>query len=97
MEKTSVTIYVTVAWFYLLARKQAELIPLVTWYVCVYCLSASCFFFFIIVLLMDCLVQMLLSRHLNPVFATGAFVIPTSLYFLLKVITDAILMFSLAC
>ena len=46
MEKTSATIYVTVAWFYLLARKQAELIPLVTWYVCVYCLSASCFFFF---------------------------------------------------
>ncbi|XP_011031877.1 PREDICTED: chaperone protein dnaJ 13-like [Populus euphratica] len=27
---------------------------------------------------------MLLSRHLNPVFAVGAFVIPTSLYFLLK-------------
>uniref|UniRef100_A0A6N2K5J4 J domain-containing protein n=1 Tax=Salix viminalis TaxID=40686 RepID=A0A6N2K5J4_SALVM len=29
-------------------------------------------------------IQILLSRHLNPVFATGAFVIPTSLYFLLK-------------
>jgi len=47
MEKTSVTIYVTVAWFYLLARKQAKLIPLVTWHVCVYCLSASCFYLFI--------------------------------------------------
>ncbi|KAI5602246.1 hypothetical protein BDE02_01G143800 [Populus trichocarpa] len=30
------------------------------------------------------IIPMLLSRHLNPVFATGAFVIPTSLYFLLK-------------
>jgi hypothetical protein len=67
------------------------------------CLLPVCFLFlfiylfFIIMLLMDCLVQMLLSRHLNPVFATGAFVIPTSLYFLLKVITDATLKFSLAC
>jgi DnaJ family protein C protein 11 len=34
---------------------------------------------------------MLLSRHLNPVFAIGAFVIPTTLYFLLKVITNATL------
>ncbi|KAI9397769.1 hypothetical protein POPTR_003G076600v4 [Populus trichocarpa] len=30
------------------------------------------------------IIPMLLSRHLNPVFAIGAFVIPTSLYFLLK-------------
>ncbi|CAN4127621.1 unnamed protein product [Withania somnifera] len=30
------------------------------------------------------IVPVLLSRHLNPVFATGAFVIPTSLYFVLK-------------
>ncbi|KAJ6342430.1 hypothetical protein OIU78_010370 [Salix suchowensis] len=30
------------------------------------------------------IIPILLSRHLNPVFATGAFVIPTSLYFLLK-------------
>ncbi|CAK9181936.1 unnamed protein product [Ilex paraguariensis] len=30
------------------------------------------------------IVPILLSRHLNPVFATGAFVIPTSLYFVLK-------------
>ncbi|XP_021901746.1 chaperone protein dnaJ 13 isoform X2 [Carica papaya] len=29
-------------------------------------------------------IQILLSRHLNPLFATGAFVIPTSIYFLLK-------------
>ncbi|XP_028068343.1 chaperone protein dnaJ 13 isoform X2 [Camellia sinensis] len=29
-------------------------------------------------------IQILLSRHLNAVFATGAFVIPTSLYFFLK-------------
>ncbi|XP_021901747.1 chaperone protein dnaJ 13 isoform X3 [Carica papaya] len=30
------------------------------------------------------IVPILLSRHLNPLFATGAFVIPTSIYFLLK-------------
>ncbi|KAG9148846.1 hypothetical protein Leryth_023181 [Lithospermum erythrorhizon] len=30
------------------------------------------------------IVPVLLSRHLNPMFATGAFFIPTSLYFLLK-------------
>ncbi|CAN4077967.1 unnamed protein product [Withania somnifera] len=30
------------------------------------------------------IVPVLLSRYLNPVFATGAFVIPTSLYFVLK-------------
>ncbi|EXC28306.1 Chaperone protein dnaJ 13 [Morus notabilis] len=29
-------------------------------------------------------IQILLTRRLNPVFATGAFVIPTSVYFLLK-------------
>lgn len=37
--------------------------------------------------------QILLTRHLNPVFATGALVIPTSVYFLLKVNTNTILMF----
>lgn len=30
------------------------------------------------------IIPILLSRHLNPVIATGAFAIPTSLYFLLK-------------
>ncbi|KAF9689881.1 hypothetical protein SADUNF_Sadunf01G0138500 [Salix dunnii] len=30
------------------------------------------------------IIPILLSRHLNPMFATGALVIPTSLYFLLK-------------
>ncbi|KAH0643083.1 hypothetical protein KY290_035436 [Solanum tuberosum] len=30
------------------------------------------------------IVPVLLSRHLNPIFATGAFVVPTSLYFVLK-------------
>lgn len=30
------------------------------------------------------IVPILLSRHLSPVFASGAFIIPTSLYFLLK-------------
>lgn len=30
------------------------------------------------------IVPVLLSRHLSPIFATGAFVVPTSLYFLLK-------------
>lgn len=30
------------------------------------------------------IIPILLSKHLNPVFATGAFVIPTSLYFALK-------------
>ncbi|XP_055821298.1 chaperone protein dnaJ 13 [Solanum dulcamara] len=30
------------------------------------------------------IVPILLSRHLNPIFATGAFVVPTSLYFVLK-------------
>ncbi|KAK7309053.1 hypothetical protein RJT34_05478 [Clitoria ternatea] len=29
-------------------------------------------------------IPILLTRHLNPVFATGAFVVPASLYFLLK-------------
>ncbi|KAK6947582.1 DnaJ-like protein C11, C-terminal [Dillenia turbinata] len=29
-------------------------------------------------------VPILLSRHLNPLFASGAFIIPTSLYFILK-------------
>ena len=37
-------------------------------------------------LLMGYILQILLSRHLNPVFATGAFILPTSLYFVLKVI-----------
>lgn len=32
--------------------------------------------------------QILLSRHLDPVFAAGAFIIPTSVYFVLKVSTD---------
>ncbi|XP_050264483.1 chaperone protein dnaJ 13 [Quercus robur] len=30
------------------------------------------------------IIPILLSRHFNPVFATGAFVLPTSLYFVLK-------------
>ncbi|KAH7514170.1 hypothetical protein FEM48_Zijuj11G0060200 [Ziziphus jujuba var. spinosa] len=30
------------------------------------------------------IVPILLSRHLNPVFATGALIVPTSVYFLLK-------------
>jgi DnaJ family protein C protein 11 len=30
------------------------------------------------------IIPILLSRHLNPVFATGAFILPTSVYFLLK-------------
>ncbi|XP_069144713.1 chaperone protein dnaJ 13 isoform X2 [Solanum lycopersicum] len=30
------------------------------------------------------IVPVLLSRHLNPIFATGAFLVPTSLYFVLK-------------
>ncbi|KAL3499580.1 hypothetical protein ACH5RR_038673 [Cinchona calisaya] len=30
------------------------------------------------------IVPVLLSRHLNPIFASGAFIIPTSLYFLVK-------------
>lgn len=30
------------------------------------------------------IVPVLLSRHLSPIFATGAFVVPTSLYFVLK-------------
>ncbi|KAM3687007.1 hypothetical protein ACJW31_10G043700 [Castanea mollissima] len=30
------------------------------------------------------IIPILLSRHLNPVFATGAFILPTSLYFVLK-------------
>lgn len=30
-------------------------------------------------------VQVLLSAYISPVFATGAFIVPTSLYFLLKV------------
>lgn len=30
------------------------------------------------------IIPILLSRHLNPVFATGAFLVPTSLYFLAK-------------
>lgn len=29
--------------------------------------------------------QILISRHLNPIFAAGAFIFPTSAYFLLKV------------
>lgn len=47
-------------------------------------ISFSLLFFFG---LMKCYMQILLSRHLNLTFATGAFLIPTSLYFLLKVIT----------
>ncbi|RVW50554.1 Chaperone protein dnaJ 13 [Vitis vinifera] len=35
------------------------------------------------------IIPILLSRQLDTVFATGAFMIPTSIYFLLKVITDA--------
>nr|GMC80718.1 chaperone protein DnaJ 13 [Ipomoea batatas]GMD52093.1 chaperone protein DnaJ 13 [Ipomoea batatas] len=31
------------------------------------------------------IVPILLSRHLDPLFATGAFVIPTSFYFIFKV------------
>ena len=34
---------------------------------------------------MGYILQILLSRHLNPVLATGAFILPTSVYFLLKV------------
>ncbi|XP_030947136.1 chaperone protein dnaJ 13 isoform X2 [Quercus lobata] len=30
------------------------------------------------------IIPILLSRHFNPVFATGAFILPTSLYFVLK-------------
>ncbi|KAK9927556.1 hypothetical protein M0R45_024737 [Rubus argutus] len=34
------------------------------------------------------IIPILLSRHLNPVFATGAFLVPTSLYFLAKETDD---------